>query len=134
MSSHPNARLLERFHEAQGSFYAGGESGPLRELLSDDVAWHVPGESAIAGDYRGLQEVLDYFRRRRELASATLRIHVHDTMASDQGIVQLAGGSAERGGRERTWETVGIYRVAGGRIAEGWLIPFDQALFDEVWS
>jgi hypothetical protein len=29
---------------------------------------------------------------------------------------------------------VGVFRIADGRIAECWLVPFDQYLFDELWS
>lgn len=49
-------------------------------------------------------------------------------------VVQLAGGRASREGREVRWETVGVFWVADGRIAECWLVPFDQAAFDEIWS
>jgi hypothetical protein len=30
--------------------------------------------------------------------------------------------------------TVGVFRIAGSKIAECWLVPFDQYLFDELWS
>jgi hypothetical protein len=49
-------------------------------------------------------------------------------------VVQLAGGTAELGGREVAWETVGVFSVRDGRIAEGRLVPFDLYLFDEVWA
>jgi ketosteroid isomerase-like protein len=49
-------------------------------------------------------------------------------------VVQLAGGRAVRDGQEVAWETVGVFRVAGGRIAECWLVPFDQPAFDRIWS
>jgi ketosteroid isomerase-like protein len=39
-----------------------------------------------------------------------------------------------RDGRELSWETVGVFRVADGRITECWLVPFDQSVFDEIWS
>jgi hypothetical protein len=48
--------------------------------------------------------------------------------------VQLADGQLERDGQLRTWQTVGVFRIAGGKIAECWLVPFDQYLFDELWS
>ena len=78
--------------------------------------------------------MLDYFRRRRELARATFRIEVRGVLAAGDTVVQIAGGTAELGGQSRTWETVGIFRVVGGRIAEGWLVPLDQAAFDRIWS
>jgi hypothetical protein len=48
--------------------------------------------------------------------------------------VQLAGGHAVRDGRELEWETVGVFRVEGDRIAECWLLPFDPGAFDAIWA
>ena len=58
---HPNARLIEAFNQAQGRFYAGDDdTATLRGLLADDIAWHVPGRSAIAGDYRGHEQATSW--------------------------------------------------------------------------
>jgi ketosteroid isomerase-like protein len=122
------------FHERQRAFYAGGGAEPLRELLTEDVVWHVPGRNPIAGDHTGIEAVLDYFERRRALARATFKVHVRAVAATGDVVFQLAGGTAQLGGREVVWETVGVFRVRGGRIAEGRLVPFDQHLFDELWS
>ena len=105
-----------------------------RHALTDDIAWHVPGRNAIAGDYRGKEAVLDYFARRRDLALRSFRVEIRHVLADDELVVQLAGGRAEIAGETREWETVGVYRIADGRIAECWLIPFDQYEFDEIWS
>ena len=129
-----SAEVVREFHERQGRFYGGGPIEPLREMLTEDVVWHVPGRNPIAGDHTGIGAVLDYFTRRRELASATFRVHVREVLASGDLVIQLAGGTAEVGGSERAWETVGVFRVRDGKIAEGRLVPFDQYLFDEVWS
>jgi ketosteroid isomerase-like protein len=132
---HPNERLIRDFYEAQGRFYAGSAGREeVEDLLADDIVWHVPGRNAIAGDYRGKDEVFDYFARRRDLARGSLRVRVRHTLADDELVTQLAGGSAEIAGEPREWETVGVYRIAGGRIAECWLVPFDQCAFDEIWS
>jgi ketosteroid isomerase-like protein len=96
--------------------------------------WHVPGRSSIAGDHEGIEAVMDYFERRRALARATFRVHVREVLARGDLVIQLAGGTAELRGSEVGWETVGIFRVRDGRIAEGRLVPFDQYLFDQVWS
>jgi ketosteroid isomerase-like protein len=132
---HPNARLLEAFNQAQRRFYADeDDTATLRRLLADDIAWHVPGRSAIAGDYHGHDEVLGYFAARRARAKATFRVQPRGILADDQQVVQFAGGRMERDGKVRQWETVGVYRIADGKIAECWLLPFDQYLFDEIWS
>ena len=127
-------RVVREFHERQRAFYAGGEPEPLRELLTEDVVWHVPGRNPIAGDHTGIEAVIDYFEQRRALARATFKVHVRAVAGTRDVVFQLAGGTAELGGREVAWETVGVFRVRDGRIAEGRLVPFDQYLFDELWS
>jgi ketosteroid isomerase-like protein len=125
---------VREFHARQARFYAGGPSEPLREMLTEDIVWHVPGRSPIAGDHEGVENVIDYFERRRALARATFRVNVHEVMEHGDLVVQLAGGTAELGGREVAWETVGVFSVRDGRIAEARLVPFDLYLFDEVWA
>jgi PPOX class probable F420-dependent enzyme len=131
----PNARLLEAFYQAQAAFYAGGDDTTvLRRLLADDIVWHVPGRSPIAGHYHGHQEVLGYFAARRAHAKATFRVRPRAILADDEQVVQLADGQLERDGQLRSWQTVGVFRIVDGKIAECWLVPFDQHLFDELWS
>jgi PPOX class probable F420-dependent enzyme len=132
---HPNARLLEAFYQAQAAFYAGGDDTTvLRGLLADDIVWHVPGRSPIASHYHGHQEVLGYFAARRAHAKATFQVQPRAILADDERAVQLADGQLERDGQLRTWQTVGVFRIVDGKIAECWLVPFDQYLFDELWS
>ena len=132
---HLNEKLVRDLHAAQARVYAGHTSAAaLEALLSDDVAWRVPGRNAIAGEYRGRRAVLDYFTRRRRMAGDSLRVTVHRVLADDEVVMQLAGGRAELGGAIREWETVGVFRIADARISECWLVPLDQYAFDEAWS
>jgi len=131
---HPNARLIRDFHAAQNRFYAGGDQEPVRAMLAPDVAWHVPGRSALAGDYVGRDQVLRYFAGRRELAHATFRIAVRRVLADDERAVIFASGQLERDGETFAWEIAGVFRIAAGTIAECWVLPYDQYAFDEIWS
>ena len=127
--------VVRRFHRAQARVYAG--SAPvdsIRDVLDVGVVWHVPGASAIAGEHRGIEAVLEYLDTRRRMTDSTFRVTVHGMAMIAGRVVQLAGGRALRDGREVNWETVGVFRVAEGRIAECWLVPFDQAAFDAIWS
>jgi ketosteroid isomerase-like protein len=126
--------VVRRFHAEQARLYAGESSDPVRSLLADDVVWHVPGASAIAGEHRGVEAVLAYMDARRRIMDGTFRVNVHGAALIAGRVVQLAGGVAVRDGLSVAWETVGVFRVVGGRIAECWLIPFDQAAFDAIWS
>ena len=127
--------VLGRLHAAQGDFYAGGPEEPLRALLHPDVEWHVPGRNTIAGDYRGIEEVMAYFARRRDRAARTFRLHPGEVLVGDgDHAAVLTDGTAVLDGREERWSTVGLYRFAGERIAGCWLLPLDPAAFDRIWS
>jgi RNA 2',3'-cyclic 3'-phosphodiesterase len=126
--------VVRRFHASQARLYADGDVDEVRDLMAEDVVWHVPGASAIAGEHRGVEAVLAYMDARRRMMDATFRVTVHGAAMIGGRVVQLAGGAAVRDGRSVAWETVGVFRVVGGRIAECWLVPFDQAAFDAIWS
>jgi ketosteroid isomerase-like protein len=127
--------LLARLHAAQGEFYLGGKGGPVRELLAEDVVWRIPGRNAIAGEYRGVDAVMDYFARRRDLAERSFRLHPGEVLVGDADHVGvLTDGTATIDGVERRWSTLGLYRIREGRIAACWLLPLDPEAFDEIWA
>jgi uncharacterized protein len=127
--------VLSRLHAAQNAMYAGGELGPVEALLTEDVEWHVPGDNAIAGRYRGIAEVLDYFRRRRELADNTFRLHPGEMLVGEgEHVAVLTDGTATVNGVQHRWSTVGLYQLRGERIAACWLLALDQQAFDRAWS
>jgi ketosteroid isomerase-like protein len=128
-------RILARLHEAQGAFYAGGPAEPLRDVLTEDVAWVVPGVNAIAGEYRGADEVMAYFARRRDLAARSFRMHPGDLLTGEgDRVAVLTDGTATIGGAERRWSTVGLYELRDGCVAACWLLPLDPMAFDAIWS
>ena len=79
MDRNAAADLLSRLHQQQSTFYTGGGDADLRLLLTDGIAWHVPGSSPIAGHYHGIDEVIGYFTHRRDLANSTMRMHPRTT-------------------------------------------------------
>jgi ketosteroid isomerase-like protein len=134
-TSPPAAEIVDAFYAVQRRFYAGESvEAELAALLAPDVVWHVPGANAIAGDYRGRHEVLAYFRLRRQLADRSFVVTPRGTLANATRVVHFADGEAVLGGETRRWRTVGIFEVAGARIAECWLVPFDQYAFDAIWA
>lgn len=127
--------LLDQLHAAQNAMYAGGDMEPVRILLDQAVEWHVPGENAIAGTYRGIDAVAEYFRRRRELAGNTLQLHPGELLIGERDhLAALTDGTATLHGTEHRWSTLGLYRTSEARISACWLLPLDQAVFDRVWS
>lgn len=127
---HPNEALLRREYEAR----AARDDRALAEVFAKNVVWHVPGRSAIGGEYRGITQVMEYLRRRQELAGGTFHITVHDILANDEHGLVVATGTATRGGKTFEWRAHGLYRFSDGRIAECWVLPEDPYEFDRIWG
>jgi uncharacterized protein len=126
--------IVDRLYAALGVFYAGGDEAPVRELLNDDVEWHVPGGSPIAGHYQGIGQVVGYFNTRRALARGTYRMSLGEVLIGEEHVAVLTDGTASVGGSEGRWTTLGLYRIHDGSVAGCWLLPLDQASFDAIWS
>jgi SnoaL-like domain len=127
--------LLDQLHEAQNELYSGGSGAALERLLAPDITWTVPGHNRIAGTHRGLEEVFDYFRRRRDLAGHTFQMERRDVLVGDgDRLAALTDGFATIGDVDHRWSTVGLYDVIDRQIAGCWLLPLDQRAFDAIWS
>jgi ketosteroid isomerase-like protein len=127
--------VLDRLHAEQNEFYAGRSGVALHELLAPVVTWTVPGDSHIAGTYRGLEAVLDYFRRRRDLADHTFQMTRRDVLVGDgDRIAALTDGFATIRDVDHRWSTVGLYDIVDRQIAACWLLPLDAQAFDAIWS
>jgi hypothetical protein len=120
------AELLSRLHRAQNGLYAGGGVEEVARLLHPDVVWVVPGDNAIAGTYRGREQVMTYFRRRRDQAAATFHIERRELLTGSGDLVaSVTDGVARLGGRERRWSTVDLYLIQDDMIRRCWLLPLD---------
>jgi len=127
--------FIAELHRAQEDLYSGGDPEPVRRLLAPEIVWRVPGSSPIAGAHRGADAVIVYMLRRRDLAGGTFRMARRDLLVgADETFAALTDGRATIGGREHEWSTVGLYRLAGDRLAECRLVPFDQGEFDAIWG
>lgn len=128
--------LVADLHRRQGEMYAGGSIDGVLELLPPDIVWHAPGKSPIGGDHRGIRQVIDYFEKRRKLASTTMQMRPGEVISEGDAVAQFVEGSAVLDGEQVSWQTIGVYRVDIGHrwIREVWLVPLDGELFDRIWS
>ena len=127
MADHPNVDLLRRGYEA----YSSGDMDTINQLFADDIVWHVPGRSAIGGDYRGPEEVLAFFGKLQERTGGTFALELHDVLAGDDHVVVLARTTAERNGERRTFDVAHVWHVRDGKATEFWALSTDQYAGDE---
>ena len=114
---------VSRLHAVQRDFSAAAPTIDS-ELLAQDIVWSVPGRHRIAGRYEGIEQVMAYFGRRREIASRTFVMRASEILVGEgDHVAALTEGRATLGGVERQWWTVGLYRIRDGLIAACWLLP-----------
>ncbi|PYS92087.1 MAG: DUF4440 domain-containing protein [Acidobacteria bacterium] len=130
MTEHPNAAVLRRIYEA----FARGDFAALSDLLADDIVWHVPGRSLVAGSYHGREELLGYFGQLIELSGGTFKAESRDIVANDKHVVSLEHLTAERAGKSLDVELALVVRVSDGRIVEARDYFSEQNVWDEFWS
>jgi ketosteroid isomerase-like protein len=128
--AHPNEELARKGYDA----FAAGDLDTIREILADDIQWHVGGRSPLAGDYKGKDEVFAFFAKLVELSGGTFRVDVHDVLANDEHAVVLGTNRATRDGKELNDNIVAVYHNKDRKTVEAWFHPGDQYATDEFWS
>ncbi|MDQ3986915.1 MAG: nuclear transport factor 2 family protein [Actinomycetota bacterium] len=131
MAGHPNVDRLKGGYDA----FNAGDMDTLRERITDDVVWHIPGQSPLAGDYKGQEDVFNFFGRIFQETNGTFKTEIHDLLANDEHGVGLVRVSAERGGKSLTQNVVHVFHLnPEGKTTEFWAFPEDTTVADEFWS
>jgi uncharacterized protein len=114
--------------------FAAGDLDALREMFAPDIAWHVPGRSALAGTYTGTDAVLGYFVRLFEVSSGTAAVELIACAELAPGVVAAhARITGDMPGGRLESEMVTIFREdAEGRTCEATTFSADQYAVDEA--
>jgi len=135
MTLEENKALVRRFNEE--AFDDGDVSASERYLASDFLN-HVSGKRGI----EDMQRVIRYVRS----AFSDGRVEVDQEVAEDDLVVQLITstgthtgdvlhtpwGPIAPTGRHVSWQSVRIYRVVDGKIAEHWAVRDDLGLLRQL--
>jgi ketosteroid isomerase-like protein len=104
---------LEKIHAFFTAYAAKNVSG-IRNVMADDIVWHIPGHHPLAGAKRGIDEVLAFFD---QLARASFQ--AQPIVIAEQGdyvVDHHRGWSTAGSGLDLRWCLV--FRFADGKIAE----------------
>jgi ketosteroid isomerase-like protein len=127
---HPNEDALRKGYDAFGR----GDIETVMGLFTDDIQWHVPGDSQISGEYSGKEGVGTFFGKLMELSDGTFRVDVHDVLANDEHGVGLVVLRAERNGKTLAVNDAHVWHVANGKFSEFWSCVFDLEALNTFWS
>ncbi|MGA9344259.1 MAG: nuclear transport factor 2 family protein [Nocardioidaceae bacterium] len=103
----------------------------MDEHLSDDVVWHVGGNSKWSGTYRGKSDVLDFQARQAKAMSVPPTVDVHDILGSDEHVVVIGSASAAAAdGSSAAWKFVNVFHISDGKATEVWGMADNDAAVD----
>jgi hypothetical protein len=126
-----NAEVVRRGYAA----FNAADIATLTELMDDNVTWHTPGRSPIAGDYQGRDAVFGQFGRYSDDSGGTFKAELEQLFTADDGrVIGLHHNSAERNGKRLDTDCCIVFEVADGRVISGREHFFDLGNWDEFWA
>ena len=90
--------------------------------------------SKLAGKYTKANFAQDFAMKLQELSGGTLKIEVHDILASDLHATVLATDRLIREGKTIELRTVHVWRFEAGKPIAWYEYPRDLYQFDAIWS
>jgi ketosteroid isomerase-like protein len=124
---HPNVALVREGFQA----FEKGDMAWIDEHLSDDVTWHVGGNSKWAGAYEGKAKVLEFFGRQAQAMGGPPSAEIHDILGNDDHVVVLGTASATGpDGSSAEWKYAQIFHMKDGKTTEAWGMAENDSAVD----
>jgi ketosteroid isomerase-like protein len=114
--------------------FSAGDVDALKSVIAEDAYWIVPGESVVAGTYRGRAEILGYFGDLRRLSGSTFHVRLLEIMDGSGGAVALAASTASPGDDAYVGDYLLLCQSDGAQITSARPFVEDQKRFDAFWG
>ncbi len=128
---HPNEAVVRKGYAA---FIKGDMETLQNEIFTHDIAWHVPGGNPLAGDYKGISEVMGYFGQLAERSGGTFQVTLDDVLANDARTVGLHHATGTREDKTLDINEILVFRFRGDKVSEAQAYSEDQQAEDQFWS
>jgi ketosteroid isomerase-like protein len=125
-----NAVLVRQIFDA----FARRQGFALRGLFAEGAVWTVPGRGAMAGVYRGREEIFRFLARLPRETRGTYGSELVDVLASEERAAALYRARGERRGRTLELDQVLLFRIECGLVQEVLALPSDPEAFETFWA
>lgn len=125
---HPNLQLIHRFFTAYGS----NDLEAIREILSPDIKWFIPGRHPLSGTKNGVDEVLEYFKQLQGFSfqAKPIVMGVSDDYVID---CHLNWSNLENGENIERMSCL-LWKFEEGKVSRVFNFPEDQHLIDAFFT
>jgi uncharacterized protein len=126
-----NEELVRKAYKAFGE----GDMDTLRSLYAPDAVHRATGNSPLAGDYKGVDDIFGHYGELFERSGGTFKAAL-ETATSDGGdkVVANHRNTAQRGDKTLDQAETLTFTISGGKVTELVESRPDQAEYDAFWS
>ena len=129
--AHPNEELVRQGYKAFGE----GDMETLRSLFAPDAVHSATGNNPLAGDYKGVDDILAYYGKLFELSEGTFAAELKSTkVEGDDKVVAIHRDKGQRGGKTLDQDETLTFTISGGKFTHLVEDHSDQAAYDAFWS
>jgi ketosteroid isomerase-like protein len=122
--------VVRRLYQA----IADRDFAAAESCFAEDVVWHLPGDSPIAGDHHGWQQIRENFMAKLgPLSGGTFRAELVDVAMGEQFVVAVQHATASYGGKALDITACQLMTVRNGLIHEVRGHYSDQEALDAFW-
>lgn len=110
MRDHPDAQTYRRTTEA----FRTADIDTLAATLSEDVMWHVPGGSWLAGEVRGKSRLLAFLKNIQVETGGTFVLEDIFVSGTDDHVLAVQSMGATLNGEQQLFDVYSVMRFEDG--------------------
>jgi uncharacterized protein len=129
--AHPNEEIVRQGYKAFGE----GDMHTLRSLFAPDAVHSARGNNPLAGEYKGIDDILAYYGKLFEFSDGTFTAELKSVrVEGDDKVVATHRDKAQRGDKTLDQDETLTFTVSGGKITRLVENHSDPAAYDAFWS
>jgi uncharacterized protein len=129
--AHPNEEIVRQGYQAFGE----GDMDALRSLFAPDAVHNATGNNPIAGEYKGIDNILAYYGQLFERSNGTFTAELKSVkVEGDDKAVSTHHDNGQRGDKTLDQDETLTFTISGGKITGIVENHSDQAAYDAFWS
>ena len=111
-----------------------GDFGEVFKIISDDIVWHMGGESSLSGVIVGKQALGERLSEFTKRSKGTFRIMINWAASNDCFVAASVVSLAEKGNEKLNDPGIDLFKIEDGKIQEVWTFAQYQTVEDKFWE
>ena len=111
-----------------------GDFGAVFETMSDDIVWHMGGESSLSGVIVGKQVLRERLSEFAKRSNGTFKVMTNWAASNECFVAASVISLAERGEEKLNDPGIDLFRIENGKIQEVWTFAEKQDEEDKFWE